>query len=298
MKKQSPKVIFFGSGPVAAQSLELLLEHIDVEAVVTKPNPAHHRGIAPVIELAEQKKLTYYTPASKSELTDLIENRPFESAVGIVIDYGIIIDQAVIDAFPFGIVNSHFSLLPQWRGADPITFSLLSGQEKTGVSLMVINAAMDEGPLIAREEIIVQPQDTSLDLTKKLIRLSDNMLRTHFVDYLNGSISPGPQQGEASYSRKLTKADGLVDWTKPAEVIEREIRAFYEWPKSTAKVGNHQLIIRNADVVKTSGIPGEYTFTKKELIVFCGQDALSLNVVQPVNKKEMPVQAFLAGYSL
>lgn len=298
MTKQSPTIVFFGSGPVAAKSLELLLQHTSVEAVITKPNPAHHRGRAPVIDLCEAKNVPYITTSTKAELTNLFAKSTYRSHIGVVIDYGIIIDQVVIDFFELGIVNSHFSLLPQWRGADPITFSILSGQAETGVSLMTIVAAMDEGPLLASEKLVIQPNDTSITLTQKLIQLSDSMLQKYLPLYSAGKLQLHPQVGEPTYSRKLTKADGAVEWSKPATVIEREVRAYYGWPKSTATLGDHQFIITQADVIKTSGNPGSYEATKKTLTVFCGTDALSIKKVQPVNKKEMPIQAFLSGYSL
>lgn len=298
MMKPSPKIVFFGSGPVAAESLELILGSFEVEAVVTKANPAHHRGRAPVIDLCEHKNLNYVTPADKAGLKELFATRPFQSTAGIVVDYGVIIPGEVIDYFTFGITNSHFSLLPQWRGADPITFSILSGQAETGVSLMLINEALDEGLLLAQEIIVVQADDTSESLTHKLVRLSGSMLAEHLPKYIDGKIEPYPQTGEPTYSRKLTKQDGRLDWNKPAEVLEREIRAYHSWPKSTGKVGIQELIVREADVVKTSGKAGDFAATKKELVIYCGQDALSLKRVQPVNKKEMPIQAFLAGYTL
>lgn len=300
MTKKSLKILFFGSGPVAAESLRLLLNDsaFEVEAVITKPAPPHHRGSVPVAELCTEHGVTYHTPANKAELTKFFATAKFESPVGIVIDYGIIIDQAVIDYFPHGIVNSHFSLLPEWRGADPITFSLLSGQKATGVSLMSIVQAMDEGPLLTQNQLIIQPTDTSQTLTEKLIDLSHQMLQTHIASYAAGTLKVSSQTGTPTYSRKLTKNDGLIDWNKPADVLEREVRAFHEWPKSQAVIGNHTVIIRECDVVTTSGVAGFYEATKKELIVFCGTDALRITKLQPVNKKEMPVQAFLAGYSL
>ncbi len=296
--KQSPKVVFFGSGPVAASCLTLLLKSFQVEAVITKPNPAHYRGRAPVLDLSEEIGLPYFTPADKTELTQLFTEKSFDSPAGIVIDYGIIIDQPVIDHFPRGIINSHFSLLPQWRGPDPITFSILSGQSDTGVSLMSIVSALDEGPLLAQEKISIQPKDTSVTLTQKLIRLSDDMLQRYMADYLSRKITSYSQTGEATYSRKLKKSDGIVDWLKPAEVIEREIRAYYLWPKSFAQIGPYKVLLRDGDVIKTSGKPGNYSKNKNELIVYCGQNALKINTLQPVNKVEMPVPAFLAGYPL
>ena len=298
MTSLSPKVVFFGSGPVAAQSLVLLGRHCEIETVITKPKPSHHRGSFPVLEVCEQKKLPYHTPTNKSELNDLFATHNFSSKLGVVIDYGIIISQEVIDYFPLGIINSHFSLLPQWRGADPITFSILSGQKETGVSLMSIDAALDEGPILSKDKIVIQADENATSLTQKLILLSDKMLKRDLPRYIEGSLNTKPQTGEPSYSRKLTKADGKLDWNKPAAVLEREIRAYFEWPKSVATIGNMDLIVREADVVNTSGNAGDYVATKKELTVYCGDKALRLKRVQPLNKKEMPVEAFLAGYAL
>src|SRR5690606_13053936 len=122
-------VVFFGSGPVAAKSLENMLPDFEIVAVVTKPKPAHHRGNFPVINVAENNNLPLYRVTNKQELTELIRTKPFKSEVAILIDFGIIVSQEVIDYFPKGIINSHFSLLPEWRGADPITFAILSGQK-------------------------------------------------------------------------------------------------------------------------------------------------------------------------
>src|SRR4051812_14202772 len=135
-----PSIVFFGSGPVAAKSLELLAEYCNVEAVITKPQPEHHKEPFPVLTLAKKRDFKVFTPVGKKELSDLFETKPVTSQLGIVIDYGFIINQDVIDYFPLGIINSHFSLLPEWRGADPITFAILSGQKETGVSLMLITA--------------------------------------------------------------------------------------------------------------------------------------------------------------
>lgn len=298
--KKSQKVLFFGSGPVAASSLELLAANpaFEIEAVITKPNPPHHRGTAPVIELCKSTDLALHTPDGKAALTDFFTNAKFESRIGIVIDYGIIIEQSVIDYFPLGIINSHFSLLPQWRGADPITFSLLSGQTHTGVSLMRINDKLDEGAILADREIAIEALDNSITLTQKLINLSNEMLDEFLPAYTDGSLKVYEQEGTPTYSRKLTKADGVIDWHKPAAQIEREIRAFYEWPKSRGIIGQQELIIRQASFVAETGTPGSYNITKKELIVFCGEDALKIERVQPLNKKEMPIEAFLLGYKL
>ena len=258
MKKMSKTIVFFGSGPVAAASLELLARDFTIEAVVTKPQPAHHKQPFPVLEIAKKLGLRTLTPVNKQELSELFSTKPVTSKLGVVIDYGIIIGQDVIDYFPLGIVNSHFSLLPRWRGADPISFAVLEGDAKTGVSLMLIVAALDEGPLLAQASLPITPETTTPSLTKDLIALSHELLVRNLPKYIDGQVKPAPQSDTAvSYSRKLTKADGQIDWHKPADEVEREIRAFLEWPKSRAKLGTTEVIITKAKVIDDPLKPGE-----------------------------------------
>jgi methionyl-tRNA formyltransferase len=218
--------------------------------------------------------------------------------VGVLIDFGIIVGQDVIDYFPFGIVNSHFSVLPEWRGADPISFAILSGQPKTGVSLMLIDQGMDTGKILATKSIPIEQTDTTPTLTDKLIVLSDEML-LHFLPlYVNGEVVPRQQShpDRATYSRKLTKEDGIIDWSKPAAVIEREIRAFIDWPKSVTQLAGKDIVITKAHVMDDSGVIGAVEIRGKELIVYCGENALVIDRLKPAGKNEMTSEAFLAGH--
>lgn len=303
MTKTSKTIVFFGSGPVAAKSLELLTKHFTVEAVVTKPRPAHHKGSVPVLEVAEKLGLKVLTTANRQELDDVFATKPVNSEVGIVIDYGIIVSQAVIDYFPYGIINSHFSLLPEWRGADPITFSVLSGQKETGVSLMLIVQKMDEGPLLAQGVYDMPADITTPVLTDDLILLSDALLETIVPMYLEGKTTPAPQDQvslaghkEASYSRKLTKDDGTLDWQKPAKVLEREIRAFAGWPQSRTSLAGKEVVITQAHVVDTVLEPGQTLVEAKQLIIGTGEQSLAIDRLKPAGKQEMNVEGFLAGY--
>ena len=292
-------VVFFGSGPVAAKSLQLLTKHCVIEAVITKRSTE-----------TEMKAITeapVYTVHTKQELDMLVTDTMFTSPVAVLIDFGIIVSQTVIDYFPKGIINSHFSLLPEWRGADPITFALLSGQSQTGVSLMLLVEKMDEGPLLAQRTCTIEPEDTSITLTDKLITLSNALLQEHVSLYLDGHISPISQAEAAvqlsisnkpTYSRKLTKQDGIIDWTKPAEQIEREIRAFIIWPKSQASINGLDVVITSSKVVKQQIEPcGKFWVANKQLFVSCGKDSLEILSLKPSGKKEMPAKAFLAGYA-
>lgn len=291
-------VVFFGSGPVAAASLKLLLSEFDITAVVTKPKPIHHKGDFPVIAIAEQHNLPLFTVSNRDELSQLITTQPFHTEVAILIDFGIIVGQDVIDYFPKGIINSHFSLLPEWRGADPITFSILSGQKKTGVSLMLVDKGMDTGKLIRQKALAIDPGSTTPRLTQQLISLSHQLLVETVAEYLDGSVTPRsqPHPDRATYSRKLTKEDGILDFTKPAEVLEREIRAFAEWPKSHTNLAGIDVVITSAFVASHTGSPGTAVIKDKQLLIYCSKDALIIHTLKPAGKKEMSAQAFIAGY--
>lgn len=292
-------IVFFGTGPVASASLAFIANHFAIEAVITKPRAPHHKGSAPVEELANTLKLPLHFAANKRDLDTLIEAQKFSSQAGIVVDFGIIISQEAIDSFEYGIINSHFSLLPQWRGADPISYTVLSGQAKTGVSLMVIEPALDTGKLITQRSLPVDPKDTTGSLTDKLVQLSNQLILEYIPAYLAGNITPKsqPHPERATFSHKLSKADAQINWQEDAAVIERKIRAYQPWPKARAALGSVECIITGADVVHGQDLPaGTFTLTSEQLIVSCGKDALSLTMLQPLGKKEMPVKAFLSGY--
>lgn len=302
----SETIVFFGSGPVAAKSLELLAQSFDIEAVITKSRPPHHRGDVPVLAVAQQLDLPLIEVSTKIELSDRIASASLTSRVAVLIDFGIIVPQEVINAFPLGIVNSHFSLLPEWRGADPITFSILSGQRTTGVSLMLLVEKMDEGPLLAQGNYDIKDDETTPSLTDNLIELSYSMLEEILPLYTTGgSIQPVPQetavyessgQLQVSYSRKLTKDDGIIDWNKPAELLEREIRAFAGWPKSRTTLNGIEVVITGAHVIEDQLTPGKVIATTKLLTVGTAHGALAIDTLIPAGKKEMAVAAFMAGY--
>ncbi|HSW81812.1 MAG TPA: methionyl-tRNA formyltransferase [Candidatus Saccharimonas sp.] len=288
---QSSTIVFFGSGPVAAATLAGLIDAgLQFEAIITKPRAKGHRGSVPVLELATAKQLPTFTPTNKRELSELFATHAFVSPVGLVVDYGIIIAKDVIDAFPKGIVNSHFSLLPEWRGADPITFAILSGQAKTGVSLMLINEKLDEGQLLAQQQMSLSPTTTTPELTQKLITISNALILQVLPQYLHGDIKLYNQPDTpATYSRKLTKDDSILDTAKPAQQLEREVRAFSGWPKSRITLFGHPVIVLEARVAKDQH--------DGQLVVACG-DTTFLEIIKLIapSGKTMAGDAFLRGY--
>ena len=297
MKKMSETIVFFGSGPVAAESLRLLAQDFVVEAVVTKPQPIHHKQPFPVISLAEELGIQTFTASNGQELSALFAKKPLQSQIGVIIDHGIVIPPDVIAYFPLGIINSHFSLLPRLRGADPISFAILNGDTQTGVSLMVIAEKMDEGALIAARPMPITADATTPGLTSQLINLSHQLLVESLPQYVQHQLKAYPQpQIEPSYSRKLTKQDGLLDWTKPAVVLEREVRAFAGWPRSRTTIGAADIIITRARVIDSQGEPGSLYMEDKQLGIYTAEGVLVIDTLIPSGKKEMTAASFLAGY--
>lgn len=299
-------VVFFGSGPVSAKSLELLQKSFYIEAVVTKPTTHDQMSVV-------SGDSSIYAVSNRKELDALIESKPFSSQVAILVDFGIIVSQKVIDSFPKGIINSHFSLLPQLRGADPISFAILEGLGKTGVSLMLLVEAMDEGPVIACGVYDLKGNETTPELTDRLILLSDALLKAELPKYISGEtkcvdqskipeLIPGhPHQ--PSYSRKLTKDDGTLDFTKPAERLEREIRAFIDWPKSRTTIAGKDVIITQAYTMPSIGAeqaPGDLTVVKEssQLGIATSDGTLWIEKLKPAGKREMSAGEFIRGYKV
>lgn len=293
MSKNNLKIVFFGSGEIANQTLKYLKNHFFIEAVITKKSTqAYLPTLLPGTKI--------FTADNKDELNKIFENNNFSSKLGVLVDYGVILDQKILEVFPKGIVNSHFSLLPEWRGADPIVFSLLSGQDKTGVSLMLIDRGIDTGKLLAQKSVPIEAREDIFSLNNKLINLSNELLAKYLPMYVAGKLPlrNQSQSVEPTYSRKLKKSDGDINWSKTAEEIEREIRAYKKWPKSRTKLAGKDVIITDATLINDSGTPGQTVAYDKKIKVFCGKNALLINKLKPAGKKEMTSEAFLAGYKI
>lgn len=302
MKHLSETVIFFGSGPVGASCLKLLASNFEIEAIITKPRAPHHKGDVPVISTAQQLNIPYSTVTNKQTLNNLMSTTNFNSRLAVLIDFGIIVSKEVIDKFELGIVNSHFSLLPRWRGADPITFSILNGDDKTGVSLMVIDEGMDTGKLIAQKSLKLSSAITTPDLTQKLIKLSDHLISEYLPKYISGSIKlrSQPHSDRATYSRKLNKSDGKIDWSKSAQQLQQEVRAFLGWPGSYTNLFGKEVILTDVSVndYASSGNIGEINVNRSIglLEVQCQFGTLKINKIKPIGKREMSAKDFLVGY--
>jgi methionyl-tRNA formyltransferase len=298
MKKTSKSLVFFGSGPVAAASLKNLHDNFSVEFVLTKNRPSHHKDIAPVEDFCIQNKIKIIYANNSTDLESSLSNNNIDSILGVVIDYGVIIPQSVMGTFPLGIINSHFSLLPEWRGADPITYCLLSGQKQTGVSLMLIEEGLDTGPLIAQQQISIEANDDNASLTNKLIKLSNQLLINNIERYLAKTVNAYPQKSlPITYSKKISKDDKAINTTKPAYVIEREIRAYKTWPRSVIKLKSYEVIVTKATVSDKILNIGNVVVENKRIFVGCRVGSLELIELQLPGKKPMSSESFINGYS-
>lgn len=299
MKKISEKAVFFGSGPVAAKSLELLNEYCDLEAVITKPRKNLYQSDPPVYTIANKLNIPILYASNKSELDQLFDTANIKSKIGILIDFGIIISQKVIDKFEYGIINSHFSILPEWRGPDPISFSLLSGQAETGVSLMKLVLKMDEGQLLNFKSIKITGDIDSNQLTDSLIDLSNQLIQEALPKYLAKALRLMDQTEtgkKVSYSKIIKKSDGIIDVNKPAIEIERQIRAFIAWPKSRLLFKDKTLVITKAIISDEEGQAGDFFTTKdNELGLYFKTGSLIIKKLVPAGKKEMTSKDFLIG---
>ncbi len=300
MDRTNISVVFFGAGPVSLDTLSKIYPSIQIEGIITKPSKNKPKKNQPqtVEAWAKDHKIPVFLTSNKQELSEIFTKKKFVSSIGLVVDYGIIIPKAVIDYFDKGILNSHFSLLPQWRGADPITFSILSGQKLTGVSIMQIVPSLDEGDLLATREYQIAPTITIDVLTRELTKLSAQMLQTIIPRYLEGKIKPTPQsqKPKPTYSRKLTKQDGLVDCGKTAQQIEREVRAYLGWPKSQFKYKGLDIILLESKIAHKSIEPGKLEVHDGKLLLGCRKDALEIIRLQIAGKKPMDANSFINGY--
>lgn len=243
-------IVFVGTPDFAVPSLRrLVADGHAVTAVITQPDRAtgRHRSRLtppPVKEAALELGLTVRQPASLRDPAAVAELRALAPEVMVVVAYGQILRQEVLDIPPLGVLNVHASLLPKYRGASPITAAILAGDAATGVSIMKMDAGMDTGPVLARREEAISPEDTAGTLSERLAGIGAELLGEVLPHWLAGEIEPRPQdEALATVSRLIRKQDGAIDWSLPAADIWRRVRAYNPWPGAyTALDGDHVTI--------------------------------------------------------
>ncbi|HXE10303.1 MAG TPA: methionyl-tRNA formyltransferase [Verrucomicrobiae bacterium] len=223
----------------------------------------------------------------------------YQADAAVLIAYGKIVPPEVLELFPAGIVNIHPSLLPLHRGSTPIESAILDGASETGVSLMKLSKKMDAGPLYDQVTVTLDGRETKQDLADRLADVGTALLLKHLPAILDGSARPAAQNdAEATTDQHISKADGLINWTKPAARLEHEVRAYAGWPRSRTGLGKTDVIITGAHAADGTGSPGTRHIEGMTLNIYCGEGMLVIDRLIPAGKREMTAAAFLAGYDL
>src|SRR3989344_2721538 len=286
------KLVFFGTDDFSAAILKkLLVSGWPVVGVVTQPDRPSGRGQKklprPLKVVDDQHKIKIFQPQKVGKI--VFELAALEPSHGILAAYGQIIPQSLIDIFPGGIINVHPSLLPAWRGASPIEAAILAGDHTSGISLMALNAYMDEGPVYAQKEVILTGEETQKDLYERLAEIGGDFLVAKLATIADGSLQPEPQDdSQATYANLIKKEDGQIDWTKPAEDYERQVRAYGVWPKSRTKVFGKEIIITKSRVAKDE--------SDGQLVMKCRPGYLEILELVGPSGKTMTGKDFIRGY--
>jgi len=302
--KEKIKLIFAGTPDFAVPGFRALLndENFKILAVITQPDKpvGRHQILTPppIKTEAQKNNIPVWQPNKIAEIKEKI--RQINPDLAVLIAYGQIIPQEILDIPRFGWVNVHGSLLPRWRGAACVQAPILVGDKKTGVTIMKIEKGLDTGPILKQTEMKIDPKETAETLHDKLSTLGSEILPDAIKDYIDGKIELKPQNNsEASYAPTLKKEDGEINWQKKAEEIERMARAFYPWPGTWANWQNKKIKIISvspASLKINSYKIGQIFLHDNQLAVQCGQNALIIKKLQLEGKKETTAEEFLRGY--
>ena len=298
------RIVFMGTPDFAVPSLQALLDagH-EVCAVYTQPDKPQGRKqiltAPPVKSLAQQRGIPVYQPQTLKDEAEQERLRALAPEVIIVVAYGKLLPKAVLDIPPRGCINVHGSLLPRWRGAAPIQWAVIAGDEKAGVTTMQMAEGLDTGDMLLTYETAVGARETAGELFDRLAQAGAKLL-VETLEKLD-RITPRPQDDSQScYAHMLDKAMAVIDWTKSAREIDCLVRGLNPWPVALTTLAGARLKIYAAEPAEGSGKPGEVLESepKKGLVVACGSGALALHEVQLVGGKRMQSADFLRGHAV
>lgn len=305
------RIVFMGTPEIAAVALRSLLadSRLDVVGVVAQPDRPKGRSMQrtppPTKTVAQANDVPVLQPQKANDSAFLEAVRGLKPEVLVVLAYGQILRPRLLDMPPKGAVNIHTSLLPQYRGAAPIQWAIFNGDERTGVTLMQMDRGMDTGPILATKSTPILPSETGQSLHDRLAQLSVALLKSHLIPFLDGAITPRPQDPEsATVAPKITKEDGVLDWRRSASEIDRQVRAFSPWPGTQTVVSwsNGQSIpikiVQGEPGVGTAS-PGEAVIGgRRQILVGCGDGIYQIRRLQRPGRPVMSAEAFLAGHPL
>ena len=299
-----------GTAELSCASLESLVRDkaFSIAAVVTQPDKPKGRDLklqpSPVKSLALKFKLPVLQPARARDEQFIAELRALKPDLIVVVAYGQILPPAILDLPKFGCLNVHTSLLPKYRGAAPIQWTIANGETETGVTVMKMDAGLDTGPIVSQRRTSILAVDDSATLHDRLARLGADLLVQTIPDFVAGKIQPVQQPAVGvSHAPKIKKEDGHIDWNLPAKTTWNRLLAFMPWPGAfTSLAGEpkqHLLKIWKAEVVDFSGTAGEILSADKTgITVGCGENALRILELQREGGRRMNTAEFLAGHAL
>lgn len=298
------KVVFFGTPQIALKSLEYLYnsDKIDIVAVVTQPDKPKGRGhklAMPVIkEFALQHGLPVFQPKSIRKESDIqAELKKLEPDFFVTFAFGQILSQEVLDIPRFETINLHASLLPKYRGANPIQRAIINGDKETGICTMITQLGLDCGDVCLKETIQISDEMNCMDLFEKISDMSPVLLEKTIVELYNGTLTPTPQcENGVCMANKLSKEETMIDWTKSACDIHNLVRGIYKAPSAYFVYDGKIIKVLESRVVKDCGPCGELIkVTKEGVQIGCGKDCLLLLRVKPEGKGEMSARDWYNG---
>ena len=309
-----------GTGPFAVPTFRWLLEAHDVPALVTRPTPPakgrEKAPLNPMRDVALASGLPILEPASINTAEAIETVAALRPDLLMVCDYGQILSRDALRIAPLGGINLHASLLPKYRGAAPIHWAILNGDQQTGVSVIHMTPRLDGGPILSVRKVEVGADETMTELEQRLAHLGVEAVRES-IEILTSwdrvsTIGIRQDPSQVSKAPRLAKADGAIDWTRPARLIANQVRALKPWPGTYTQwirpeAEPLRLILERVSPIESEGAadseqdlqPGQIAVADgARLIVSTGHGLLSLDVVQPAGKRAMPIAEFLRGYPI
>ncbi|HXZ43138.1 MAG TPA: methionyl-tRNA formyltransferase [Terriglobales bacterium] len=301
---QSLNLVFCGTPAFAVPTLEKLLEAgFHLSLIVTQPDRPRGRGMELAPSPVKEKAFEFGLPIVQPEkIKDNAEFRGRLAAIPpdaiIVVGYGRMIPQWMIDLPRLGNINLHASLLPKYRGAAPIQWAIACGETITGVTTMRIDAGLDTGDILLQKDVAIAPDDTAEVLSPRLARIGAELMIETLRGLMSGTVHPRPQDHlHATLAPTLRKEDGRIDFRRSAQEIWNRLRGFQPWPGAFSSFRGKNLNVWDARPVEKTAELGELAIEKNQLIVGCGNGTtLELLVVQPEGKKRMSSRDFIQGY--
>lgn len=295
------RVVFAGSPDFSVPVLQAVLDSgHEVVAVYSQPDRPSGRGrklrSGPVKQLAEDNGIPVHQPVTLKDAEAQTVLAALQPDLMVVVAYGLLLPQAVLDIPRRGCVNLHASILPRWRGAAPIQRAILAGDHESGVCLMQMEAGLDSGPVLAEVRTPIAADETGGSLHDRLGQLAADLLAKHLDDLAGGQLQPVIQdESQLTYAHKLDKGEASIDWQQDAAVIERQVRAFNPWPVAQAQYQDKCLRIWRAEAIDcVVGTPGAVVAAGKQGIdVACGRGCLRLLEIQLPGGKRLDAAAFL-----